>query len=50
MSKSKHIPQVLTKGEVQKVIANLTGAYQLIVYLMYLNGIFSRWSGHTDVD
>ena len=27
----KHIPQVLTKDEVKKVIDNLTGIYQLIV-------------------
>ena len=31
----KHIPQVLTKQEVNKVIHNLTGTYQLIVHLMY---------------
>lgn len=35
----KHIPVVLTKDEVQKVIQNLTGIYQLIVYLMYGCGL-----------
>ena len=35
----KHIPQVLTKEEVKKVIENLTGTYQLIVYLMYGCGL-----------
>lgn len=35
----KHIPVVLTKDEVQKVLANLTGIYQLIVYLMYGCGL-----------
>jgi len=35
----KHIPQVLTKEEVKKVIDNLTGSYQLIVYLMYGCGL-----------
>ena len=35
----KHIPQVLTKDEVKKVIDNLTGTYQLIVYLMYGCGL-----------
>ncbi len=35
----KHIPQVLTKEEVKKVIDNLTGTYQLIVYLMYGCGL-----------
>ena len=35
----KHIPQVLTKEEVRKVIDNLTGTYQLIVYLMYGCGL-----------
>lgn len=35
----KHIPQVLTKDEVKKVIENLTGTYQLIVYLMYGCGL-----------
>jgi len=35
----KHIPVVLTKEEVNKVIANLTGIYQLIVYLMYGCGL-----------
>ncbi len=35
----KHIPQVLTKDEVKKVIDNLTGSYQLIVYLMYGCGL-----------
>ncbi len=31
----KHIPVVLTKDEVNRVIENLTGIYQLIVSLMY---------------
>ena len=35
----KHIPQVLTKDEVKKVIDNLTGTYQLIVFLMYGCGL-----------
>ena len=35
----KHIPQVLTKDEVKSVIDNLTGTYQLIVYLMYGCGL-----------
>ena len=35
----KHIPVVLTKEEVSKVIENLTGIYQLIVYLMYGCGL-----------
>lgn len=35
----KHIPVVLTKDEVQKILANLTGIYQLIVYLMYGCGL-----------
>lgn len=35
----KHIPVVLTAEEVKKVIANLTGNYQLIVYLMYGCGL-----------
>ncbi|QOR60951.1 integron integrase [Sulfurovum sp. ST-21] len=35
----KHIPQVLTKDEVQKVIAELTGIYQLIVQVMYGCGL-----------
>jgi integrase len=35
----KHIPQVLTKDEVKKVIDNLTGTYQLIVYLMFGCGL-----------
>lgn len=35
----KHIPQVLTKDEVKKVIENFTGTYQLIVYLMYGCGL-----------
>ena len=35
----KHIPVVLTKEEVDKVISNLTGTYQLIVYLMYGCGL-----------
>ncbi len=35
----KHIPVVLTKDEVQKIILNLTGIYQLIVYIMYGCGL-----------
>lgn len=35
----KHIPVVLTKDEVQKVLQNLTGIYQLIVTLMYGCGL-----------
>ena len=35
----KHIPVVLTKEEVTKVISNLAGTYQLIVYLMYGCGL-----------
>jgi len=35
----KHIPQVLTKEEVQKVIVELSGTYQLIVQLMYGCGL-----------
>ena len=35
----KHIPQVLTKDKVKSVIDNLTGTYQLIVYLMYGCGL-----------
>ena len=35
----KHIPQVLTKEETQKVIMNLTGTYQLIVQMMYGCGL-----------
>lgn len=35
----KRVPVVLTKDEVQKVIANLSGVYQLIVYLMYGCGL-----------
>ena len=35
----KHIPQVLTKEEVHKVIAELTGVYQLIVQMMYGCGL-----------
>jgi len=35
----KHIPQVLTKDEVQKVIGELTGVYQLIVQMMYGCGL-----------
>ena len=35
----KHIPVVLTKEEVMKVIGNLSGVYQLIVYLMYGCGL-----------
>lgn len=35
----KHIPQVLTKEEVKSVLDNLTGTYQLIVYIMYGCGL-----------
>ena len=35
----KHIPQVLTKDEVQEVIGELTGVYQLIVQMMYGCGL-----------
>ncbi len=35
----KHIPVVLTKEEVQKVLVNLTDVYQLIVYMMYGCGL-----------
>ncbi len=35
----KHIPVVLTKDEVQKVLQNLTGIYQLVVTLMYGCGL-----------
>lgn len=35
----KHIPVVLTNDEVQKVIAELSGVYQLVVYLMYGCGL-----------
>ena len=35
----KHIPVVLTKDEVQKVLVNLTDVYQLIVYAMYGCGL-----------
>ncbi len=35
----KHIPQVLTKEEVQKVIGELTGIYQLMVQTMYGCGL-----------
>ena len=35
----KHIPQVLTKEEVTKVISELTGTYQLIVQMMYGCGL-----------
>ena len=35
----KHIPVVLTKDEVQKIISNLTGVYQLIIYTMYGCGL-----------
>ena len=35
----KHIPVVLTKEEVQKVLQNLTGIYKLIVTLMYGCGL-----------
>ena len=35
----KHIPVVLTKDEVQKVIDNLDGVYQLIVSMMYGCGL-----------
>jgi integrase len=35
----KHIPVVLTKDEVQKILVNLTDIYQLIVYMMYGCGL-----------
>jgi len=35
----KHIPVVLTKEEVQKVLQNLTGIYKLVVSLMYGCGL-----------
>ena len=35
----KHIPVVLTKDEVQKVLVNLNDIYQLIVYMMYGCGL-----------
>jgi integrase len=35
----KHIPVVLTKDEVQKILTNLTDVYQLIVYMMYGCGL-----------
>ena len=35
----KHIPVVLTKEEVQKVLQNLTGTYKLITTLMYGCGL-----------
>jgi len=35
----KHIPVVLTKDEVKAILKNLTGNYQLIVYLMYGCGL-----------
>ena len=35
----KHIPVVLTKDEVQKILVNLTDVYQLIVYMMYGCGL-----------
>ena len=35
----KHIPVVLTREEVSKIIGNLTGIYQLIVSLMYGCGL-----------
>ncbi len=35
----KHTPVVLTKDEVQKVLQNLNGVYQLMVTLMYGCGL-----------
>ncbi len=35
----KHIPVVLTKDEVQNIILNMNGIYQLIVKLMYGCGL-----------
>jgi len=35
----KHIPVVLTKDEIQKVLENLTGIYKLVVTLMYGCGL-----------
>ena len=46
----KHIPVVLTKEEVQKVLQNLNGIYKLIVTLMPPpKGTSSLYSGHMDV-
>lgn len=36
-----HLPVVLTKDEINKVISNLTGIYQLMGYLMHPKGISS---------
>ncbi len=38
----KHIPQVLTRDEVRRVIAELNGTYQLIVQMMYGCGLRMR--------
>ncbi len=35
----KHIPTVLTKDEVQKILINMNGIYQLIIYTMYGCGL-----------
>ena len=35
----KHIPVILTKEEVQKVMGNITDIYQLIVFMMYGCGL-----------
>ncbi len=40
----KHIPQVLTKEEVQKVIAELTGVYQLIVHIKNIKGSVATYA------
>ncbi len=46
----KHIPVVLTKEEVKKVIDSLHVNYNLIVSLMHPKGISSLRSGHMVVD
>ena len=40
-----HIPVVLTKEEVGRVISNLNGVYQLMGYLMHPKGISSLRQG-----
>jgi site-specific recombinase XerD len=40
-----HIPVVLTKEEIGRVISNLSGTYQLMGYLMYPKGISSLRQG-----
>jgi len=46
----KHIPVVLTKEEIQKVLENLNGIYKLIVTLMHPKGTSLLRSGRTGVD